>query len=94
MIYLTVKQSPQYKQMSIEDFLFSNNNYSSLITANTTNTKTYELENVSSRLKEKIDVADLVYTLRQFNEATEYLRAQDRDSLYKHFKIPKRTGGL
>lgn len=49
MYYITVKQPPSYHQMTLEEFLFGGNVQPELINENLTNTRTYEVENVSER---------------------------------------------
>ena len=94
MIYITVRQSPIYHQMTLEEFLFQNFNGPSIINANMTNTRTYEFEAASEHFTKNIDVDSLIGKLVQFNKSTEGLRAQERISLYHTFHIPKKSGGL
>lgn len=47
MIYITVRQSPMYHQMTLEEFLFETETQPSLMNDNTTNTRTYEVESLS-----------------------------------------------
>lgn len=96
MVYITVKQSPQYHQMSLEELLFGTceDAESQLITSNTTNTRTYEVEKVSERFTKHIDVDGLVQELQKFNEDTKELREKPRHELYYTFHIPKKSGGL
>lgn len=94
MIYIVVKQSPMYHQMSLEEFLFGTDNTPRILNPNMTNTRTYEVDSVSDRFLENINVTRMVEKLVQFNESTEELRSRDRHELYRSFYIPKRSGGL
>ncbi len=96
MFYITVRQSPQYHQMTLEELLFGNDESSgSLITNNTTNTRTYEVESVSEVFKRRHRTAELLTAmLAQFNERTRELREKPRNELYHSFSIPKKSGGL
>ena len=96
MYYVTVKQSPSYHQMTLEEFLFggNTNSYQSLINLNISNTRTYEFERLSDRVKDSVGVYDLVKVLHDFNQQTEALRDVPRHDLYKEFYIPKKSGGL
>lgn len=94
MIYITVKQSPAYHQMSLEEFLFQEYTASPIINPNTANTRTYVVDHVSERFRRDFDVQNLMDKLNQFNESTQELREKDRASLYDRFYIPKKTGGL
>lgn len=96
MVYITVKQSPQYRQMSLEELLFGvqDNSPSQLINPNLTNTRTYAVDVVSSRFTDRIDVDKLIAVLERFNEQTKELRDKPRHDLYYSFHIPKKSGGL
>lgn len=94
MVYITEKQSPAYHQMSLEEFLFQPPQTVSLITANTSNTRTYRVENISPAVRSRLSLAQLIEKLEKFNRDTEGLRLADRTSLYHSFSIPKHSGGL
>lgn len=96
MVYITVKQSPQYHQMSLEELLFGTceDVKSQMINPNTTNTRTYEVERVSERFTKNLDVDSLVAKLQKFNADTKELRDKPRHDLYYTFHIPKKSGGL
>ena len=94
MVYITVKQSPIYHQLSLEELLFGSYNGNPVVNENATNTKTYECEAPSEKLLNQLDVTKLIGILVRFNEQTEPLRAKDRVSLYQTFYIPKKSGGL
>lgn len=94
MTYITVKQSPMYHQITIDELLFGDFKAPALISANTSNTKTYAVERVSDKFLSKVDVTQLVKKLDAFNAATASLREADRKTLYDFFSIPKRHGGF
>lgn len=94
MIYITVRQSPIYHQMTLEEFLFQDYQRTAVINDNTTNTRTYAVEQVSERFTHDLNVERLINKLEQFNQSTEQLRLADRASLYETFYIPKKSGGL
>lgn len=94
MIYITVRQSPIYHQMTLEEYLFQDYHRTVVINDNTTNTKTYEVDNVSERFTQNLEIDRLISKLEQFNQSTANLREQERLSLYETFYIPKRSGGL
>ena len=95
MFYITVMQSPMYRQMTLEEFLFEvDTKPQAMINPNLTNTRTYEVERISENFLERFDVAKLVTKLSQFNASTEELRAKPRHDLYRTFHIPKKSGGL
>lgn len=94
MYYITVKQPPMFHQMTLDEFLFETDYHPQVINWNTTNTRTYEMRNVSSRFTDRINAERLVCTLRQFNNTYEELRLKPRKDLYREFHIPKKSGGL
>lgn len=93
MYYVTTFVAPKTHQMSLEELFFGtkhivyNNN-------NETNTKTYEVADISDFFKSKINISFLIQRLKKFNESTEALRSVPRNSLYREFHIPKKSGGL
>lgn len=96
MIYITVKQPPMYRQMSLEEFLFQTESRPAVINENLTNTRTYEVERVSQRFIQKFgfNIECLIQKLEAFNAQTEELRQKPRHELYYEFHIPKKSGGL
>lgn len=94
MYYITVKQPPMYHQMTLEEFLFNTEVQSQIVNPNMTNTRTYEVETVSDRFLETINVGRLITKLVQFNDSVESLREVPRHELYHTFHIPKKSGGL
>ncbi len=94
MVYITVRQSPIYRQMTLEEYLFQDYQKTTAINNNTSNTRTYEFNYAGSHFTKNINVAQLIEKLERFNQATMSLRSQDRSSLYDTFPIPKKSGGL
>ena len=95
MYYFTVKQSPMYHQMTLEEFLFpKEKDKKACITENTTNTRTYAMEKIPEKILNSVNVNYLVRVLRSFNNSTLSLHEQDRHELYRTFHIPKKSGGL
>lgn len=95
MVYVTLKQSPRYKQMSLDEFLSMDfRDQCREEEWDTANTRTYVTKNVSEKLYKSIDLSSLMDKLIAFNANTETLRAADRHDLYRVYKIPKSSGGL
>lgn len=94
MYYIVVKQPPHYHQMTIEEFLFGDDNVTSVISYNETNTRTYEVQRISERFSKVVNVQGVIEKLKAFNEATAHLHEVKRRSLYREFYIPKKSGGL
>lgn len=95
MVYLTVKQSPAYHQISLEELMFPTENMKKpYVNYNVSNTKTYELKSVSQKTMDRVNVNALILRLCEFNARTKSLREVNRRDLYTFYKIPKRSGGL
>lgn len=94
MVYITVKMSPIYHQMTLEEFLFQSYQCSAIINPNLTNTRTYEFERASEHFTSKISTEHLIHKLAAYNQSVTDLRRQERSSLYETFYIPKKSGGL
>lgn len=96
MVYVVVKQPPMFHQMTLEEFLFQDTAVPVVLNASTTNTRTYEVEQVSPQLARKfnISIEKLIQELEEFNAQTEPLRQKPRRELYYEFYIPKKSGGL
>lgn len=94
MVYITVKQSPSYHQITLDEFLFNENPKSYVINGDETSTRTYTLDYISPKYYELIDIPALIEKLCLFNESTAELRAKPRHDLYSTFYIPKNSGGL
>ena len=96
MIYVVVKQSPQYHQMTLDEFLFGGDDFQTHVSLNTTNTKTYAVNYVSYNLsrKKNIYTYGVINELDKFNEKYKDLRDRPRKELYREFYIPKKSGGL
>lgn len=94
--YITVKQLPQYRQMTIEELLFGTEPADTCVNDGIGNTRTFVTENYSTvdEYMKFIDPAHLIEVLRNFNNKVDCLRQVPRSSLYHSFSIPKRTGGL
>lgn len=95
MVYITTRQRPVYKQMSIEDLLFGPAEVSEPdIHRCPSNTRTYAVEVVSERIIGSVDVGALIARLAEFNREHKTLRDKPRSALYSEFYIPKKSGGI
>ena len=96
MVYVTVKLPPFYHQMTIDEFLFGAEEEQKAVCANTTNTRTYEMDYLNGQLLRRVHVyrSGWINKLRAFNESVAELRAKPRKNLYREFYIPKKSGGL
>lgn len=96
MFYITVRQSPMYKQMTLEDLLYGTDDSSvtTLLNSNISNTHTYERDHIKESMARAANIPRLISILRRFNDSTEMLRGVPRRTLYHSFSIPKASGGL
>lgn len=94
MVYITVKQPPMYHQLSLEEFLLGDIHDTALIRKNTSNTRTYCLNQAPKKFTDKLSVNHLISELAGFNKAADSLRAKDRLSLYTSFYIAKHGKGM
>lgn len=96
MVYITVRQNMREKQVSWEDVLFDEVTENDFAQCNSpwTGTITRRVEKVDEKYLRKINVDGMIRKLEKFNEENADLFVKDRMSLYRHFKIPKKTGGL
>ena len=94
MYYITTRQFQKPFQIKFEDVLFGNLNVNKMIgESDATGTVTRAVWNVPKEIIEKVDIQYLIEWLKSFNRINEKLFEADRESLYTHFKIPKKTGG-
>ncbi len=95
MLYITTPVVKAY-QFSFEDILFgiSQEKYDKKI-HDTSDTRTVQRDQTPPKLLNRIDIGDMIASLVRFNKRYEQLIAtEDKSSLYRSFKIPKRSGGL
>lgn len=94
MPYLTVCQSPIHYQISLEDILMGEVDVSKLIVPNVTNTRTTFVRHFREEFLSQYNIPAMVSQLKQFNARHSHLFDVERDSLYRKFYIPKKSGGL
>ena len=96
MTYITVKQHREPKQIKWEDVLFDAVAIEDLEPKpyDKTGTLTRVYDKVDQRYMDKINLASMIQKLVKFNTDNEELFKKNREELYRHFTIPKKTGGL
>lgn len=80
--------------MTLEEFWFGPDVAPRRTSEKLSDTRTYCVEEVSEHFKKLADVPSIIRKLEIFNGKTEEMRQVDRNSLYKEFYIPKKSGGL
>ena len=94
MYYITVKQSPMYHQMTLEEFLFGGDSVPKIINPNTTNTRTYEVNSINDKILEKVNIEKLTKELVDFNFEFAPLFEKNRENLYETFYTEKKGKGM
>ena len=99
MEYVVIKLNPAFKQMSFDDLLLmsdvdAKNKYEPAYNSEYTSTRTYAVNNVSKHFMSNISVSHLINKIKQLNNTYADLFECDRESLYRTFYIPKKSGGL
>ena len=94
MPYITIPVPPKTYQISFEDMLngVEKNFFDQ---PNTYDTRTTYRERIPKELLERINISEMVSILKKFTDAhRDLINTKDKSVLYKHFTIPKRSGGL
>lgn len=98
MEYIVTKLNPMFRQMSLDDLLFAEDNdvigKYGLFEPKYTSTRTYEVDEASEFFTKNISVTHLINKLVEFNNKWESLFDCERAELYRTFHIPKKSGGL
>lgn len=94
MTYVTVRQHRKPVQMKFEDVLFGNVNLNQLNSdSDRTGTITRCVNEIPEEILSKVNISGIIDWLKAFNTRNDKLFMEDRDKLYTHYKIPKKTGG-
>ncbi len=96
MPYITVPVSQKFHQISFDDILNGmNESVFERQMENTHDTKTVFRNNTPQRLLDDTDFDGMIAALERFNEKyIALINTEDKSTLYRSFKIPKRSGGL
>lgn len=93
--YITVNREPRMRQITIDDILNGIDESKLALQKDTRDTTTWKVEAISRELIEKTDFYSMQIALMEFVEKYKDLIAvEDKSTLYRSFKIPKRSGGL
>lgn len=95
MPYITIPQSPKTRQITFEDIYFGTGEAPKSIPFDATGTITKYVKKIPDYLVYRYPIASMIRRLREFNEKYRHLiETEDKSTLYRSFKIPKRSGGL
>ena len=93
--YITVNREPRVYQLTFEDIMYGLDESKLALQKDTRDTTTWKVDAINRRLIEKTDLNAMQAALRGFVERYQDLIAvEDKSTLYRSFKIPKRSGGL
>lgn len=93
--YITVNREPRVYQLTFEDIMYGLDESKLALQKDTRDTTTWKVDAINRRLIEKTDFNAMQAALRGFVEHYQDLIAvEDKSTLYRSFKIPKRSGGL
>lgn len=93
--YITVNREPRVYQLTFEDIMYGLDESKLALQKDTRDTTTWKVDAINRRLIEKTDFNAMQTALRGFVERYQTLIAvEDKSTLYRSFKIPKRSGGL
>lgn len=94
MTYYTIKQNRKPAQLKFEDVLFGNVSIEKWTgESDKSGTITRCVENIPEELLKTINLEKLISWLKIFNQKYQSLFEAERESLYRHYRIPKKTGG-
>ena len=95
MIYITIRQKEKEKQISWLDLISEEEiPLSDFSSCGSAGTVTRALNEATPELLRRINPEEMINVLKRFNTSHENLFKADRKTLYRHFSIPKKTGGL
>lgn len=97
MPYITIPVRPKEYQLSIDDIIngVDESFFDRQNDKNTHDTRTVFREKTPVRLLDRFDFDEMVASLVRFNQKYEHLiSVEDKSTLYRSFRIPKRSGGL
>ena len=94
MPYITLMQSPMYRQISLDDILSGQVDIRKMVTYNDTNTRTIFVKSVKQDFLQQFDIGTMINSLVRFNRVHDNLFRRKRADLYDTFYIPKKSGGV
>ena len=95
MFYITVNRAPRMYQFTFEDIMNGIDETKLIVQKDTRDTTTWKVNSINRRLIEKTDFYAMKQSLRVFvSYYKDLIEVEDKSTLYRSFKIPKRSGGL
>lgn len=95
MPYVTIRRPARVYQLTFEDIIFGLDPTKFACDKDTHDTVTYKVDVINQTLIDKFDFRTMMRALEAFvNKYQKLISIEDKSSLYRSFKIPKRSGGL
>lgn len=94
MPYITYVKKPREKQITIWDVINGTTDANLMPDRDTKDTVTFWSDDVPIKILQKLKLSEIIHELKTFNYDTSELFEADRHSLYRSFKIPKKSGGF
>lgn len=95
MPYITAPRGPRIHQMTFDDVMNGLDPESFAVSKDTFDTVTWISKHITDKTKRKFDFGAMFSAIEEFNEKyADLIAVQDKSTLYKSFKIPKRNGKL
>lgn len=98
MVYVTLKVQPKSYQVTLDDIFNGGINPDVLTTGQTKKTgetRTMKYNSTPQRLREIVNIEEMISSLETFvNIHHNLIEVEDKSTLYRSFKIPKKSGGL
>lgn len=93
--YITTNRVPNAYRLTLDDIWNGVDESLLAVQKDTKDTTTWKVEKINFSLIEKTDFYNMRIRLRAFVEKySDLIKVEDKSSLYRSFKIPKRSGGL
>lgn len=93
--YITVNREPRSYQFTFDDILYGIDESKLALQKDTRDTTTWKVDEIKNELIEKTNFYEMQAALMDFvDRYKELIAVEDKSTLYRSFKIPKRSGGL
>lgn len=93
--YITVNRAQRVYQLTFEDIMYGLDESKLIVQKDTKDTTTWKVDRISRSFLQAVNFDDMRESLISFVEKwKELIDTEDKSSLYRSFKIPKRSGGL
>ena len=93
--YITVNREPKMYRITIDDILNGIDESKLVLQKDTRDTTTWKVDEINSCLVRKTDFHSMRVALMEFvARYADLINTKNKETLYRSFKIPKRSGGL